>query len=258
MKIYRILPVLFLFLLHSAYSQDTVKVYYDIDWKEITNTNEAEFYRKAYWDSTHTWAVKDYFKSHKIQMTGTYKSKDMKVKHGHFVYYHENGNVSSEGNYLNDKAEGPWTIWHENGKIKSKGKYTEDKLEGAWEYWFDNGGKKSAGTYLKGEREGIWRFWYQTGEKECEESYRKGVIVSATGYFENGNMKYSGGYVNGERQGEWTYWNVDGRMFLKGKFNYGRRTGQWVRTFPEGEMRINYKFGNIEGPLFGGIFMKSL
>jgi antitoxin component YwqK of YwqJK toxin-antitoxin module len=252
------LPALFFVLLHSVFSQDTIRIYYDKDWKEIKNISEAEFYRKAYWDSSHVWAVKDYFMSHKIQMTGTYKSKDMKVRHGHFVYYHENGNTSSDGNYMNDKAVDLWTIWHENGQMKSKGKYADDKLEGVWEYWFDTGEKKSAGTYLKGEREGLWKFWYKTGEKECEETYRKGQIVSATGFFENGIMKYRGSYVNGVRQGEWTYWNVDGRMFLKGKFNFGQRTGEWVRMFLEGEMRINYKFGNIEGPIPGGIFMKSL
>jgi uncharacterized protein len=258
MKVLLPFPLLFLLLNQSVCAQDTLRVYYDKDWNEIRNKDEAEFYRKAFWDNNHIWTVEDYYKSHRIQMTGSYKSKDMKLKQGHYVYYHENGNKSSEGNYVNDKAQDLWTIWYDNGQIKSKGNYVEDKLEGRWEYWYETGQKKSAGGYLKGEREGLWQFWYKSGPTEAEETYRKGVVVSATGFFENGMLQYKGGYVNGERQGEWVYWNVDGRMFLKGKFAMGRRAGEWVRIFPDGEMKLNYKNGMLENKIQGGIVMKNL
>jgi uncharacterized protein len=274
-----ILYSLFLFLAsNSILSQDTVTIYYDKDWKEIPGKKGAAFYRKAYMNPNKAWIANDYFINNKIQMSGSYKTKGSEIKQGHFVYYHENGQKLSEGNYLNDKSDGIWTTWYENGHKNTEGKYINEVPEGNWSFWYENGQKKSEGEFIAGKNEGKWEYWYETGEKRSEgkfinsdkegswnyyftngqlssvEIYRKGLIISAIGYFENSKINYKGNYLNGKLQGEWTYWNADGRVVLKGNFNKGEKVGEWIRFFREGEMKIIYKNGMPVEEVPGGIF----
>ncbi len=229
------MKVIFLFVLFSflamdlLFSQDTITIFYDKNWDEISNKDSAVYYRKAFLDSNRVWTAHDYYISNKIQMTGTYKSKKLKSKHGHFIYYYENGQKKSEGIYINNNNEGIWTYWDEGGEIHSSGKF------------------------LKNEKEGLWKYWYANGQLKGEEIFKKGLINSATGYYENGNISVKGNYMNEKKQGEWTYWNIDGRIILKGNFNNGTKDGAWVRYFRSGDMKIIYNKGTIEGKHLGGI-----
>jgi len=243
----------FLISVNYAFSQDTIKVYYDKDWGEISNKNEAIYYRVAFVDSSKTWVAHDYYASNKIQMSGPYKSKDLKSRHGHFIYYYENGQKSSEGQYLNDKREGVWCTWYENGQKKSEGKYIADNYEGMWEYWHENGQKRSEGKYLKDEKDGLWQYWYSGGKMECEETLKKGLLISGIGYFDNGNMSYKGSYSDGKSHGEWTYGNFTGRVVLKGRFNKGEPVGEWKRMFLNEEMNLSYNNGVLVNDSYGRI-----
>ena len=59
--------------------------------------------------------------------------------------------------------------------------------------------------------------------------------------------------MNNQVDGLWTYWNSDGRIFLKGNFDRGLRNGEWVRPFREGEMKLIFKDGVLQGKQLGGI-----
>ena len=210
-------------------SQDTVVVYFDKDWNEISNKDVAVYYRNAYIDSNDKWLVNDYFMSSQMQMSGTYKSKKLKVRDGNFTYYYENGVKKSEGCYFKDKNEGEWIYWHDCGEKMAQGKYLNDKKAGIWNYWDTNGQLKIVETYFNGQ------------------------IISVIGFFENGGKKFQGNYVNGLMQNEWTYWNADGRVTLKGNYYSGKKVGEWIRYFPEGEMKMLYKNNVLQGEKLGGI-----
>lgn len=235
------------------FAQDSITIYYDTNWIEIADKNEAVYFRKAFPDSDKTWKVRDYYKSNKIQMTGTYKSKKLTSRHGHFIYYHENGTVSSEGNYREDKLEGPWTYWYENGQKKSEGEYKAGLEEGIWQYWYENGGKLSGGIYFKDEKIGVWNYYYEEGQLKSTETFQKAGYGLYEGFYENGVTNAKGNISAGRPQGIWTYWNIDGRKTLQGNFNYGIRDGEWTRFFREGEMKLFFKYGVPEDRQLGGI-----
>jgi uncharacterized protein len=251
-----LVPLLFLCTISDfLIAQDTITVFYNDKWAEIANKSDAAYFRKAYEDGRKVWIVNDYYISNKIQMTGTYKSKKFVTRHGHFIYYHENGCKSSEGDYVNNKAEGLWNIWLDNGQIKSTGDYKDGLSDGLWEYWYDSGEKKSEGKYLNGEKVGIWNYLYPNGQLKCRETYGKGGLCTYEGFFENGAMSFKGNSVNGRNQGEWTYWNSDGRITLKGSFSHGLRDGEWIRSFRDSEMKILFKNGVREGKQLGSVFI---
>ena len=302
MKVFFFLFVFATALPTTLLSQDTLFVYFDKDWNKISNKDVAVFYRKAYMDSEKVWNVNDFFKSDKIQMSGTYDSKSLKLKHGNFIYYYENGMVESEGRYVNDKSEGVWNYWYENGKLLSCGSFINDLKEGKWTYWYENGSIKSEGMYKKGNHEGdwvyyfdngniksmgkyvnglsegiweyrhergekkaegkyvndnmegIWNYWYANGQLKYVETYTKGEMVYIKGYHENGKINFQGDFIKGKKLGQWTYTNADGRVFLKGAYNSkGNQEGVWMRYFPEGEMKVVYLNGILQGKEFGGI-----
>jgi uncharacterized protein len=279
----RLILLKFVFILSSfnyVLAQDTITLYYNNNWTEIPNKNQATYYRKAFIDSNKVWTVRDYYSSNKIQMTGTFKSKKFKSKHGHFIYFHENGRKASEGEYVNDKNEGIWTYWHENGQKRSEGKfkndlrqdiwvywhengqrkseglYIDNKTEGKWEYWFDSGEKQSEGKFFHGQQDEIWNYFYKTGQIKRVEKYYDCHLNFIICYFENGNIKYQGKCINGLSEGEWKYWNVDGRLFLKGDFSNNLQVGEWTRFFPNGEsMKIYYEKGVQVSKQLGGIYI---
>jgi len=249
-----LVSLLLIFMASTAlFAQDTITIYYNKNWLEIPDKKDAVFYRKAFPDSNHVWTANDFYTSNKIQMTGTYKSKRLDVKHGHFIYYFENGNKSSEGDYVDDKSEGIWTTWYENGQKKSEGAYNDDLADGIWHYWYETGEKKSEGTCINDKKMGVWNYWYESGELESTETYSRAGNCTYEEFHENGVMRCKGTVVNNQVDGLWTYWNSDGRVFLKGNFRDGLKNGEWVRPFREGEMKLYFKDGVLQGKQLGGI-----
>lgn len=242
--IFILLNILITPVLHA---QDTIRIYYDSNWKELPGSEGAAFYRKA-WTDGNNWIANDYFISHKIQMTGSYKTKKMNVKHGHFTYYHENGTKMSEGDYADDQYTGLWNAWFENGQLQWTGSYKENVPDGDWKYWHETGELKSEGKFLNKNKSGEWHHWYVSGKLECIETFSKNGNSTFQSYYENGAKKCQGSVVNNIPEGMWTYWNSDDRIFLKGKYERGLRSGEWERIFPNGEvMKLQFSFGVIEG-----------
>jgi uncharacterized protein len=253
MKLYFFLLVIIITMPKTLFSQDTLVIYFDKDWNKISNKDVAVYYRNAFIDSNKTWIVNDYYMSKQIQKTGSYKSKKLKTRQGHFIYYYENGKLESEGKYSTGNREGDWIYYYDNGEKKAEGIYIASLAEGIWEYWHESGEKKAEGKYYNDNKEGIWNYWYTNGQLKNVETYTKGEITSIIGYFENGKINYKGDYIKEVKQGEWTYWNVDGRIFFKGAYTDGNQDGEWIRYFPEGDVKIFYVHGVPQGKTLGGM-----
>jgi uncharacterized protein len=235
-------------------AQDTLTFYFDSKWKEISNKDEAEFYRKAFLVND-IWTVRDYYKSNKIQMTGTFKSKKLTIKNGHFVYYYENGQKQSEGDFVNDVEVGKWTSWFESGKLKSESTFPGNS-KSYWKYWYESGELKSAGKFLFNNRDNVWNFWYKNGQLESIETFKNGFLTLEKYYYKNGQMNFTGRYLNGNRNGDWTFYDADGRIYYYGSYTNGNRDGNWIRFFKEGKMQVNYSRGEIVNKEFGGMVRK--
>ncbi len=65
---------------------------------------------------------------------------DKGLKEGYWEVYSSNGNIWSNGNYINDKCMGYWEDYYFNGNLFRKGEYYYDEYIGYWE-WYNSGGK---------------------------------------------------------------------------------------------------------------------
>ena len=56
-------------------------------------------------------------------------------RHGYWEQYHEDGSLSSKGNYIDGNRDGLWEYYHKNGQPSMKGNYKDGKEDGLWEFY---------------------------------------------------------------------------------------------------------------------------
>jgi antitoxin component YwqK of YwqJK toxin-antitoxin module len=61
------------------------------------------------------------------------------IRDGLFVAYHLNGEVASEGTYVDGVEHGLWRDYHENGNLAAEGFYERGQETGSWKYWNEDG-----------------------------------------------------------------------------------------------------------------------
>jgi antitoxin component YwqK of YwqJK toxin-antitoxin module len=154
-----------------------------------------------------------------LEQEGNYLNGEME---GLWRFWHENGQLSQEGNYLNGKVEGLRRWWYENGQLSQEGNYLNGKEEGLLRTWYENGQQRSEGNYLNGKLEGLLRLWHENGQLQDEGNYlnfkREGLFRS---WYENGQLKQEGNHVNGEREGLWRFWNEKGVRYSNSRYSKG-------------------------------------
>ena len=82
---------------------------------------------------------------------------------GYWTFYHENGNVKSEGIYENGNGE----------KIKRELGIPINGTVGKWTFWYENGQKKVEVNLKNGEPDGLVTSWYENGQKELTRMGKK-------------------------------------------------------------------------------------
>ena len=168
-------------------SQDTLVTYFDSQWKKVSKEN-ATYYRIAYKNSSKMWVVNDFFLQGQIQMKGTYLTRKLKKRHGHFTFYFENGMKQSERQYIKNKPVGKWVWWYETGNMKRKGEFNKKgKKIGYWKGWYENGNLDFEGKYLYNKRENEWKWYFDNGQMSAKEIYRRGKQVGAQYWNRNGS-----------------------------------------------------------------------
>ncbi len=188
---------------------------------------------------------------------------------GHWKYYHSNGNIKSEGDYINGAKNGIWTFYYPDGKKQQVGKFKNEIPVGEWKWFYPNGNLRrieyynnkgllegpqieydeqgneiAKGDYYNGLREGDW--FYHVGDfKEVGQytlGYKNGVWKS---YYKNGKLAFVGLFDEGQPKGKHIYYHKNGVKKQVGKYQAGMKNGNW-KTFNEsGEVIeiLKYKRG---------------
>ena len=91
---------------------------------------------------------------HLDEMRGTGEWVDGR-KHGHWVYFFENGRKAHEGEYIRGKRDGLWTSWYADGPKSGESYYKDDKQNGWCVAWHRNGVKACEGEF-EDRQHGLW------------------------------------------------------------------------------------------------------
>ena len=103
---------------------------------------------KTYRDGILDGPSEVYYKNRNLHMKGQFKNG---IETGLHESYHKNGRLSISG-YYNNKAwkTGLWVWYYDDGKISSKQNYTDGKKDGIFEFYYTDGSLKYRNTWKDG------------------------------------------------------------------------------------------------------------
>lgn len=111
-----------------------------------------------------------------------------------------------------------------NGNLISEGNYIEGKKNGLWKYYQEDwdGKLELEERYLNGNREGLSITYHQNG-KISDEMFFKNDCGNGTcnRFNEKGILIESGNYLNGLYHGKWKYYDNSGNMKIIRVYEFG-------------------------------------
>ncbi len=156
-------------------------------------------------------------------------------RHGKWIYYHPNGKVAKEMNYVDGLLEGAWTHFGENGEKNLDATYKNGKRHGTWTNYAtpDEDGKQVIAQTMQftdGRLDGPSIQFYPSAKKRVERNYKAGQqhgkqII----YYESGQKYSEANYEENVLQGMVTIWDEKGSVVKQREY----RNGTPLRTTTE-------------------------
>lgn len=182
---------------------------------------------------------------------------------GYQVFYHPNGQKSSEGMMRDGQPDGYWKTYNEQGMMVSEGNRKNFELDSTWKFYNDKGNIALEINYLKGKKEGIRKTYRE--DEIIEENFKNDVKNGLTKYYyADGRIKKEVNFRDGLEQGLAKEYDSDGRIITlityKSGFiterelinrydNNGRKHGVWKTFYANGNIMSEgmYKHGLENG-----------
>jgi len=195
------------------------RVYFDKYWNDC-GKDEASYYREIE-TIDGGYLLKDYYKSGSLQMEGKSTNKEIAVPFGEVTWFHENGQKSKWGTYIDNEKTGKWEEYFEDGTLASVYFYEDGKPYGTWKSWYENGQQKSEYQFNAGKRTGQWKAWYV-----------------------DGTVKTAARYLDDHASGKWYGFQQNGQVDVEGSYGEKGKTDQWRWFHPNGQLAAIKKFHN--------------
>jgi len=179
------------------------------------------------------------------------------------IFYHPNGEKSSEGYIKDGKPEGYWKTYSEEGVMLSEGNRKHHLLDSIWKFYDENAVLKMEITYKEGQKNGI-RTTYRENEK-IEENFIDDLKQGITSYYyPEGALKKTVFFIDGLEEGMAKDYAEDGRItqlitYKKGFIanrerinrydNNDKKHGNWKYFYDNGNLKLEciYKHGLRNG-----------
>ncbi len=135
----------------------------------------------------------------------------------------------AEGNYVNQKKEGLWSIYKNQQKIAEE-EYRNGVKHGVSRKFYNSLEVMEESVWVNGKQEGKYQVFYKNGKPyfQCKmkNDQRNGLVII---YFDNGVQEMVGAYKDNLRHGEWKYQNRDGQHLYSLFYDEGHILNPEVR-----------------------------
>ena len=132
------------------------------------------------------------------------------VSEGRVTRWHSNGELYSDGQFINGNRSGEFNWYYDSGKRKERSFFDAGKRIATTTQWYENGNKHAEGNYKKGQLSGKLTWWYEDGQKKEEVTFNQGVRDGlAYWWYPNGNKKAFADISR--KMGKVTLFSPDGR-----------------------------------------------
>ncbi|MDR2065684.1 MAG: hypothetical protein LBP85_08280 [Prevotellaceae bacterium] len=142
----------------SSFAQERIDtIYYDKDWKGVSNRTFADFYRIAVYPASDSYKklFRDYYITGELQASGAFISIDKfddskSVFDGETITYFKSGKIHYKNHYSNGKRNGEHCEYYEDGLVVKKMDFVNDELSGLYTEFLENGAFVQA-EYINGK-----------------------------------------------------------------------------------------------------------
>lgn len=186
--------LLFVFGAYAQNQTDSI-VYFDKSWKNTTKDKAAYYSVRHDADKKEgPYRVTDYYVSGTKQMEGQYLDKNYEKKIGKFIWYYDNGNISSISHFKNYEPFGKGERYFRNGNICYQSDIgTQNKMVNAWD---------ENGNQIAENGDGLVYILTDAGDKigkcQVKNGLKHGRFVGVINHpkssfnetYENGKLKY--------------------------------------------------------------------
>lgn len=168
-----------------------------------------------------------------------------------------------KGKKVNEKdaagqKQGHWVILNTGGKfagfaegeLTEEGDYLDNKKIGIWTKYYPGGVKKHELTFTNNQPNGYAKFYYKDGLLQEEGMWKDNKWVGEYRYYhENGNLFYNWVYnASGKREGVQQYFHENGNLMIEGNWKEGSESGLLKEYYENGSVKAekNFTTGKIE------------
>jgi len=175
---------------------------------------------------------------------------------GHFVFFKENGNRSSEGYFKDGYRDKQWRWYWEDGSIQTeasyKGENRDNLYNGSYISFYSNGNIQEEANYKNGLYDGQVKKYTYYGALTENVTYSEGDAngLAINNYdlgegFRKSNIKY----LKNDYDSVATEYHPNGTISLQLAFNKGTNIGEEKHYFLNGELSYVYPYvnGTLEG-----------
>lgn len=233
-------------------------------WKYYVQGSSSRFYNLDFKDGNITSAE---YKDNDKAWSGIpmlYSENDTTIRTGVFLVqqmsdgqelYNFNSPPDIFVQMFKNVSEGSVTRWHSNGEIYSEGQFINGNRSGEFNWYYDSGNRKERSFFDGGKRIAMTTQWYENGKKHAEGNYKKGQLNGKlTWWYENGQKKEEVNFTQGVRDGLAYWWYPNGNK--KAFADISRKMGKVTLFSPDGrtttplEVKDNIISCNSGEPLF--------
>jgi antitoxin component YwqK of YwqJK toxin-antitoxin module len=125
--------------------------------------------------------------------------------------YHENGELSFEGDIINGNKEGTCKWYYENGQLRELSIWHNNLPQGEISMYHSNGQMKTIASFKNGQKDGKATTWYENGQFNEVLNYKNDLLTGEyTSYHPNGQINERGIFDKSERVGHWEKYDENG------------------------------------------------
>lgn len=164
--------------------------------KDTINKIDAEGRKQARWIVMGKHKPGSCYQQEQKVEEGKYKDNK---KTDTWVEYYCNSNMKNKLTFVNGRPDGYAQMFHENGKISEEGNWKNNRWVGNYKLYYDNGQVQHEFVFSQtGKREGMQKYYYENGQLAIEGNFSNGKETGAIKeYFENGDLKAEKTYMDG-------------------------------------------------------------
>lgn len=251
----KIFSICFLFIATIGYCQDIDTLYYDSNWKGVSNKIFADTFVITLSDE-HSNMFRAFTIDNKPSARGSYISIskldfNQSILDGECTTYYPDGKIKSVVNYANGIRNGKEINYFENGNIQFAGLFKDGEVTSIQVY-LENGQINKEMGINQGQIHGEYKEYYENGVLGILKTYNNGQENGPVKYYNpDGSIAYSSNMKNNTIDGEEVYYQ-NGHPLVISNYDEGLPIGIHEDR-RDGAGKIVYK--EIKLPEFNNIRM---